>query len=667
MKMLWRQLGDPWRSLPLVTLALVLVWLGFAATIELGFSGALRDADHRLRTAGRFALQHPEVSVAPRVLPLARALLPSFESNKAFDFLRRKGAAPGGTQDQFEELSATAFAVADAHPYRVLGLLPAAPRPTSFATHALVHSGVAHTLVNLLLLLLAGPVLERLWGRGLFGGALTVWALASGGLHVAVHVGSDQALLGGSALAAGCVAALLTRLATQEVDFFAWLRPFGHIELSLPGWALAPVWALGTGLVAWSIPGAFPGIDNVVGWTAQACGAVLGAGTALAVWKLGLEERFGTPVQRPIAARASESFQLAKVKAQYANGERDAALASLQRQVERSPGHRDAVMQWFVWAVEELEPERAVPAILALMRHELRRGADELALAQWAELVDHVPEIDVDAETLLRLAKVAQRGGQDETLLSLLQGLIDAAPEASMLAHAAQLAADVSPDLALFAARTALSDTELSPGRRTELEALVERFDPGAGGGPALDRERKPRNQSAPAGDVFYEESDRSAFGAMDDLGALDTFPQGVLSEAVPLALLDGALRAQLDGRGVLDVSVDRVRAVAMVGVRGLGPKPVVLVDLLLDGSGCERPLSVLRLRSDRFDPRQLLDDAPQDPLAALCGFVARLLAESGGLALPDAESAAGRPVKVYADLDAYHEQALRPAAYQLD
>jgi hypothetical protein len=46
---------------------------------------------------------------------------------------------------------------------------------------------------------------------------------------------------------------------------------------------------------------------------------------------------------------------------------------------------------------------------------------------------------------------------------------------------------------------------------------------------------------------------------------------------------------------------------------------------------------------------------------------VARLLEESGGLALPDAESAAGRPVKVYADLDAYHEQALRPAAYQLD
>ena len=135
--MLWRQLGEPWRSLPLVTLALALVWLGSAAAIEFGFSGALRDANDRLRTVGRFALEHPEVSVAPRVLPLARALLPSFESNEAFDFLRRSGAAPGGTQDQFEELSARAFAVADAHPYRSLGLRPAAPRSTSFVTHSL--------------------------------------------------------------------------------------------------------------------------------------------------------------------------------------------------------------------------------------------------------------------------------------------------------------------------------------------------------------------------------------------------------------------------------------------------------------------------------------------------------------------------------------------------
>ncbi|MBW2269837.1 MAG: rhomboid family intramembrane serine protease [Deltaproteobacteria bacterium] len=663
----WRQLGEPWRSLPLVTLGLAVLWLVFATVIELGFARSLRDADHRLRTAARFALEHPEVQVGPRVLPVAKVLMPLFESNEVFSFLRRRGVEPGGTQDQFDELSTTALAAADAHPYRSLGLVPSAPRPMAFLTHGLVHSGVRHVLANLLLLLLAGPTLERLWGRWIFGAALVGWGLASGGLFAVLHAGSEGALLGGSTLVTGCVAALLTRMAREEIDFLAWLRPFGEIQLSAPAWALGVLWAVGTGFAAWSIPGAFPGIDNAVGWTAQACAAALGAGAALAVWKLGWEERFGTPPQRLVQAPVSETFQLAKVKAQYASGERDTALAMLQRRVEASPGHRDAVVQFFAWAVEESEPERAAPAMLALMRHELRRGADAVALAQWVELADQVLEPAVDAETLLQLVVVAQREGQDETLLVLLQRLIDAAPEVSVVARAARLAVDVSPELASSAARIALSDTALDAGTRMELEALVERLAPGARGGLARDRERKPDRECAPAAHVLAEESDRSAFGAVEDLSALDEFPRGLLSEAVPLAVVDGALRVEVSGRGVLDVSFARVCAVAMAGVHGLGAKPVVLIDLLLDGSGCERPLSVLRLRSDGFDPRQLLDEGPRDPLAALRGFVARLLAESGGAALPDPESAAGQPVKVYASLDEYHEQVLQPAALQLD
>jgi hypothetical protein len=46
---------------------------------------------------------------------------------------------------------------------------------------------------------------------------------------------------------------------------------------------------------------------------------------------------------------------------------------------------------------------------------------------------------------------------------------------------------------------------------------------------------------------------------------------------------------------------------------------------------------------------------------------VARLLASSGGVPLPDAQSTEGHPVKVYTSLDDYHEQVLQPAALELD
>ena len=178
------------------------------------------------------------------------------------------------------------------------------------------------------------------------------------------HAGSDHALMGGSALVTGCVAARADAHGEHSESRFpcmvAALRRYPVVasRLGCSRRSGRSVWDV----AAWSIPGAFTGIDNAVGWTAQTVRQRCLASQPR--WRRGSwvwEERFGTPAAAGAIERSHvlESFQLAKVKAQYASGDRDAALATLQRQVERSPGHRDAVMQWFVWAVEELEPERA--------------------------------------------------------------------------------------------------------------------------------------------------------------------------------------------------------------------------------------------------------------------------------------------------------------------
>ena len=139
-----------------------------------------------------------------------------------------------------------------------------------------------------------------------------------------------------------------------------------------------------------------------------------------------------------------------------------------------------------------------------------------------------------------------------------------------------------------------------------------------------------------------------------------------VLCEARPRVIAAAALHAESEENGALEISWARVRAVSMAGVRGLGPKPVVLVDIFLDGGGMERPLSLLRLRSDQFDPRALLADAPKHPLEALCAAVQAMIRSGKALALPDAEGAAGRPMRVYESLEAYEVQVLRPAAQDL-
>lgn len=660
MKLPRPQLPEPWCRLPLVSLGLAATWLVFALVVQLGFATLLRDAEQQLRSAARFAIQHPEVKVQPRLLPVARRLMPSFESNEMFDFLRGKSAA---AQAQFDELSAAALATADAHPQRVLGLVPAALAAHAFATHVLVHAGWVHAAASLLLLLLTGPLLERLWGRRVFGAALCAWTLVGAGAYVAVHLGADRELLGGFALVTGCVAAVATRFRGQEVDFLGWLSPWVAAELSAPAWGILALWALAEGLLAWAVPGGLPGLDPAVGWTAHAASAVVAAGAAFGIERLGWEERFGTAARELVKDDSDgDTHRFERVRAALRRGDRAAALHMLEVQVQRSPGHRDAVTLWFSLCVEQGEPERAAGALAHLVREELRRGAEDVALAQWEELVTQVPEAPVDPATWLRLVAVARRAGANETAATLLQAVVDAEPAPAVAAQAALLAAETAPELALKAASRALAGEGLPPGRRAELQALVERFAPSDPGAPAQDRERKPAD---PPPSVFYLESDRSEFGEVSDLSAIDDFPNGVVREALPLRLGESGLCVQLEGGETAEIRFERVRGVAMAGVHGLGPRPVVLVDLLLDGGGAERALSVLRLRSDRFDPRRLVE-AQSDPLEALRALVARLLAAGGGLPLPDAEGAAGRPVRVFPELDAYHVDVLRRGAEKL-
>jgi membrane associated rhomboid family serine protease len=652
--------------LPLLSLGLAALWLLVTLVVQLGYASQLQRAGDELHEAASYAIQNPVIEVDERFLPVVRGLMPSFENDSVMGFMRKKQARRSGPtpQERFDQLTAQARATLEGHPFRALGVVPARFSAHGFATHALVHVGWMHLVATLLLFLLVAPLLEQQWGRPALGGVLVLLALVGGGAFSLVHAGGDRALVGGSALVAGLVAAVVVRFRDQEIDFLRWLTPAAEIELCAPAWAIGALWVGYELFLWWAAQGALPsGVDNAVGYAAHAAGAAVGGLLPLALARLGWERR-SAPSPAATSGKKkvkAERFDLKKIHEARERGEEDQAFAMLEAEALRNTRNRDAVTSYWQMAVERGVAAQAAPAMLALVQEELRRGAEEVAVAVWSDLVERLPSALLDPSSLLRLAPAIGRVKGSERAVLALEQALDARNQgltAPMAARVARMALELDPELSVAAARRALASKGLDETRRAELEVLVEELAPPD---PTVARESE-----KPEPSVFYQESDRSSFGEIGDLSALDdSFPDGAVTEAVPRAIETEALQIEVAGSGQSGVAYPRMRAVAVAGVKGLGPKPVLLVDLLVDGAGFDRPLGVIRLRCDRFDPRALVPDA-DGALDALRDLVQSLLAMSGAKPLPDDQGAAAQPVRVFESLDAYHQQVLRAAGVEL-
>lgn len=129
---------------------------------------------------------------------------------------------------------------------------------------------------------------------------------------------------------------------------------------------------------------------------------------------------------------------------------------------------------------------------------------------------------------------------------------------------------------------------------------------------------------------------------------------------AVPTAFAADAISLTLDGGRRVKLQHAKIQAIAVAAVRGLGAKPVLVIDLLLNWSEMdEETLRLVRLRSDRFDPRSFVGDA-QKPLDALRHLLAGLLEATRATPLPDPDAVHGTPFRMIADLATYEREILQ-------
>ena len=105
---------------------------------------------------------------------------------------------------------------------------------------------------------------------------------------------------------------------------------------------------------------------------------------------------------------------------------------------------------------------------------------------------------------------------------------------------------------------------------------------------------------------------------------------------AVPLEFDGTALEIDVEGRGKSRLPLDRVQAISMAAIEGLGSRSVLVVDFVLNWDDARgEPMKVIRFRSDRFDPRRF-EPAEIEPLHALSAWVRRLQVRSEAQCLPD-------------------------------
>jgi len=667
---------------PLLSLGLAAVLLLALPIVEVGFGHRVSAAEERVLAAVDYAIHHPEVEIPPQLVSAVRAWLPEFEGNEAFAFLRDAQGQRGvrASQQEFDVLAAEALSAVDAHPHRALGLVPRRLAGPGLVTHPLLHAGWVDGLATLALLVLLGPVLERGWGRR-WTAALLLVASGVGALVFALlERGGDRPLVGAGAGVSALAAAALVHHRGRRLAPLEWLPAVP--PLRAPSWGLAPLWLAYLGLVCGIGGGGLPGgFEPAAPWAACAAGAVTGALAALGAVRLGIAPPPATRADdRPV--RSAGRFDFEQVRALRARGQAERAYALLEAEVGRSVRNRDAVVTFFEMSVERGEPRRALAAMRGLIAEELRRGAAPVAVGHWRTLCEHLADPALEPALLVRLIPLIRDEDGDEVARVALRQATGAGVErlpTALARELAELSADLSPRLAAQAARRALAAEGLRPDERSRLEALAERGQEAESADPvAAEARRKDEERELPR-NVFYDEQDRSQFGrAGGELGELTApgdedllypAPSGAaeapaaapssapqVTAALPLRLTEDALLVQLREGGRAQLPFAHLHAVAAAGVRGLGPRPVVLIDLLVSGAGPGgRPRRVVRLRSDSFDPRPFAPGAGS-PLAALRGFVDELARRAGGeLLCPAADG----PIRVFDSLDAYTREVL--------
>lgn len=357
-----------------------------------------------------------------------------------------------------------------------------------------------------------------------------------------------------------------------------------------------------------------------------------------------------------------------KASAAQQRGNHPMAYRLLEPEVQAHPDDERLVAAFWKAAVACDRPADAVPAMQRIIRKLAVGGHAERAAELWLELHDVAPEARCDPGALVRIAPVLLAQGAAEPFEYALRDAVH--PEngglsPGMAVRVAELARESDPRTALCAAHRALAADDLDEAKRARLEDLVaelEASEASAAKAAAAKTAAAPPDVR-PAEEPAAPEAavTRAAVAAALHEPTAAANAGGLqVTEAMPTQLRGDAIALQLRGGRKVRISYSSIQALAAAEVLDSDLHPVVLIDLVLNWTESDdASLRVVRLRSDGFDPRMVME-APTADDEALRDFLAELLARSSAEPLPDLDSVLGVKPRAFDDIETYEREVLR-------
>jgi membrane associated rhomboid family serine protease len=664
------QSAEATRPVPWLTYALVAACLCAFAFSEKAAIEVEAALGTEFASANEFLRDHAHLETPP-------LLAQHLSSETAAALANEKRAARGShgvlsrliarEQAELDALVVTAAARVGQLPARIYGLRAAEPAWRTIATHPFLHGGWLHLASNLLLLVLLGYYLEGAYRLGGFALVAGTGVVCSAFAFASFNPGYVEPLIGFGGLLAGLLGAFAVRFrgARDEVPYGVVLA-LTPVALALPVF-LGYEWAIDRAI------GSAPALSGVLNPSIASLVGGLAGGFVAAVFALlvGLERR-PAGGEAPPAERASVvDPQFLRALELQKSGQLDEAFNLLTGILRRLPEDLDASVALWRVANQLGRPRAASSAILRVIREQVKRGETDDTVQHWIELSACELESAADTALLLRMVPLLRENERPvevvRALRAALESSVDGTSAAPVAARVAQEAADLDPQLARDAAWRAMGSSELSLEERHDLECLLSVIAPNA-----LD-DAEPVEPSATISDSDLMEPGEAEASIGLEAGMPDAPTPSTLAPieledgsrqlecviAVPLGLDERGMLVEMEGGVKKRLPFGRIEAIAVAAVEGLGDKPVLVMDLILNWAAQTRePLRAIRLRTDRFEPRQLVPDA-SDPLQALRVLAARLLQHTRATPLPDHQSVRGSPFAAFATLADYEARVL--------
>jgi len=364
-----------------------------------------------------------------------------------------------------------------------------------------------------------------------------------------------------------------------------------------------------------------------------------------------------------------ESWRIVK-KAADAQGRGNHAMAYrlLEPEVRDNPHDPRVVAAFWRAALACDRAEDAVPAMLGVIRN--LAGGDNAGRAAelWVDLRSASDTTLLDPACLVRIAQALEANARSDQAVAALREALDprnaSGLSPGLAVRIAEMSRDLDPRSALRAARNALASPDLHEAKRARLEAMAVALEHEEEKERAKEKKANAQSEVAPPAESSAEDATgRAVDEALAAVAPAARFSDIKITEAMPTGLLDEGIRLQVPGGRKVRVEYGKIEAVSVAEIRDLAPHPVVLIDILLNWREESDPtLRVVRLRSDGFDPRMVLE-APPDEDEALRSFLSELLARSTALPLPDPDSALGVKLRTFDELALYQREVLRVGA----